>query len=227
MIGFNQLRFFLLSLIRRLIRAVQTASCGHSGLPGLGTTDGLLRHGKKSLIGSFLPLDSGDLFFAPSRFRSLIGFVLRSGIILAAGKILNIDHGGLPQALALALDEPEALQLPHEGGGPVVPATEELLHILLDEIDEYPAQAVQPAVFDGQPHPVQHQAVKGGRLQGELAAEEGLGDPVKTKLRCLVSVKVIQIELHSIPPKCKKAPATVVAEADRFMTCNSLALRWW
>ena len=40
MIGFNQLRFFLLSLIGRLIRAVQTASCGHSGLPGLGTTDG-------------------------------------------------------------------------------------------------------------------------------------------------------------------------------------------
>ena len=220
MIGFSQFSFFLLSLISRPIRAIQTAFRGHSGLPGLGDLDCPLRDRKKSLIGGIFLLNSRGLLL------NLVSFIFKSAV-LTAREILDINDCGLAQALALALDEPEALQLPHEGGGPVVPATEELLHILLDEIDEYPAQAVQPAVFDGQPYPVQHQAVKGGRLQGELAAEEGLGDPVKTKLRCLVSVKVIQIELHSIPPKCKKAPATVVAEADRFMTCNSLALRWW
>ena len=175
MIGFSKLLFFLLGLIRRLIRAVQTASCGHSGLPGLGGLDCLHRSRKKSLIG-------GDLFLIPRRLHSLIGFVLRSRIVPAAGKILDIDHGRLSQALALALDEAEALQLPHEGGGPVVPAAEELLHIFLDEINEHPAQAVRPAVFGRQAHPVQHQAIERRGLQGKVAVKEDLGHAVKAEL---------------------------------------------
>lgn len=51
------------------------------------------------------------------------------------------------------------------------------------EVDEYPAQAVHPAVLNGQPHPVRHQAAECRGLQGELTAEEGLGDTIEAEFR--------------------------------------------
>ena len=77
---------------------------------------------------------------------------------------------------------------------------------ILDKIDEYPAQAVCPAVFDGQPNPIQHQAVESRRLQREVAVKEGLGHTVKAGRARLVSVEVIQIKLHNINLQNVKEP---------------------
>ena len=71
--------------------------------------------------------------------------------------------------------------------------------VLLGEVDVDALIAVHPAVFDGQPHAVQQEAVEDLCLNGNTlitgVCQQGLGDAVETVLLRFVAVVVVQIQI--------------------------------
>ena len=69
----------------------------------------------------------------------------------------------------------------------------------MGEVDVDALIAVHPAVFDGQPHAVQQEAVEDLCLNGNALipgiCQQGLGDAVKAVLFRFVAVVVVQIQI--------------------------------
>ena len=116
-------------------------------------------------------------------------------------EILDVDAGGPSLALLLPLDQADTVlvQFPEQLRGLVLPAAHKVHGVLLGEINVNAPVAVHPAVFDGQPHAVQQEAVEDLGLNGNAlipgVGQQGLGDSVKAVLFRFVAVVVVQIQI--------------------------------
>ena len=115
-------------------------------------------------------------------------------------EVLDIDAGGPSLALLLLFDQANAVlvQFPEQLRGLVLAAAHQGHSVLLREIDVDVLITVHPAVFDGQAHTVQQEAVKDLGLDGNAfitgVGEQGFGDAVKAVL-VRFSAVVVQVQI--------------------------------
>jgi len=86
----------------------------------------------------------------------------------AGGKVLDINQAGSAQTTAYALDEVELLQFPEQLDRLVFGTAEGFLHFPDGVNDIHSPLLIQPAVFCGQAHAVQQDAVQCPGIGGEL-----------------------------------------------------------
>ena len=83
-------------------------------------------------------------------------------------KVLDVDQAGSAQTTAFALDEVHALQFPEQLDRFVFGTAERFLHFPDGVNDIHPPLLVQPAIFYGQAHAVQQDAVQCPGIRGKL-----------------------------------------------------------
>lgn len=124
----------------------------------------------------------------------------------AGGEAFDIDLSGAALPLLDPLNEAEAflagVQLCQEPDRLFMAAVQVLLYLVQGVVDEHTPHIVIPAVFGGQAHAVQQEAVQEfcvcGQLFERLPGNELPGNTVESKLIALVAIVII--EVHVLPP---------------------------
>ena len=124
----------------------------------------------------------------------------------AGGEAFDMDFGGAALPLLDPLNEAETflagVQLRQEPDSLLVAAVQVLLYFIQGIVDEHTSHIVIPAVFGGQAHTVQQEAVQEfcvcGQLFERLPGNELPGNTVESKLIALVAIVII--EVHVLPP---------------------------